>query len=89
MADYKIIAVRVEHPGTQEQHISSVKLSNGSIETRREVHDFIQLGHRYYYTTGGGRTARVQAETTSSGTRFIRTHPDDTKKDNLLNLPRF
>ena len=61
---YHIVAVRVEHPGTHEQHITQVKLSDGTVETRERVHDNIK-NHKmeYYYTTGGGRKARVQAET--------------------------
>lgn len=89
MATYQITHVRVESPGTHEQHITQVKLSGGTVETRTQVHDYIKLGHVYYYTVGGGKTAQVEAVTSSQGTKYIKTKPDSTIKDNLLSLPRF
>lgn len=86
---YQITKVRVEAPGTHEQHITKVKLSDGTEETREQVHNFIASNLEYYYTVGGGRRAEVEAATSSLGTKFIRTKADSTTKDNLLSLPRF
>lgn len=88
MAQWHITAVHVEYPGTHEQHITEVKLASGKKETREQVYDFIKGGQEYFYTTGI-KTARVLAEKTSAGTKFIRTHPDDVLANNLLSLPRF
>lgn len=89
MAKHQITAVRVESPGTQEEHITQLKLSTGTVETREKVHDNIKGGNEYYYTSVGGRKPRVEAATSAKGTKYVRTHPDDSKLDNLLNLPRF
>lgn len=87
---FQIVGVHVESPRTHERHISKVKLKDGTVETRKQVVNYIDNLHLdYYYTVGGGRKPRVITSTSSSGTKYIRTHPDDTTRDNLLSLPRF
>ncbi len=43
----------------------------------------------YYYTIRGGHQTRIIGQRSTAGTHYIRTHPDDTAKDNLLSLLRF
>lgn len=86
---YQITHVRVQSPGTSEQHITNVKLSSGSSYTRSEVVKNIDSGIGHYFTTGDGKIATVISVHPSSGDPYIKTKPDSTVKDNLLSLPRF
>lgn len=54
--------------------------------TRVEMYDFILKGGSAYVKDWLGNTAYLIAETTSKGTKYVRTKPDDTKTDNLLAL---
>ena len=85
----KITHVRVQSPGSSEQHITNIKISTGTTYTRAEAVKNIDSGIGHYFTTGDGKTATVVTVHPNSGEPYIRTKPDSTIKDNLLSLPRF
>jgi hypothetical protein len=85
----KITHVRVQSPGSSEQHITHIKISTGTTYTRAEAVKNIDSGIEHYFTTGDGKTATVVTVHPNSGEPYIKTKPDSTIKDNLLSLPRF
>jgi hypothetical protein len=91
---YYVSAVRTEQPyGYSHPHIAQVRLTDGTIETRAQVIDYI-LNHRMIYMThppGAVPAARVivaNCKVCGSGD-YITTAPDSTTANNLLDLPRF
>jgi Protein of unknown function (DUF3892) len=90
---YSITAVRTEQPdGYSHPHISRVRLSDGTEETRSQVVTYIrQYGMTYVTSAPGGSSARVivaGCPVCGSGD-YITTEPDYTSANNLLSLPRF
>lgn len=85
----RIAEVHVASPGTHEQHISEVKFSDGTKESRATAYTAVTTGSDYYFTTGGGQRAKVEGATSSEGTKYIRTKADSTIKDNLLSLTKY
>jgi hypothetical protein len=88
---YFIEAVRTEQPyGYSHPHIAKVRLTDGTIETRAQVINYI-LNHGMIYMTYATPAARVivaACKTCGSGD-YITTVPDSTTANNLLDLPRF
>lgn len=90
-----IRAIRLAHPGTSNEHIEAVQISQlttGTLSTatREEVHRAIKRGVRY--RTFDERThqqADVAARVSSRGTRYIATVANDVETDNLLRLRQF
>jgi hypothetical protein len=61
-------------------------LGNTITKRKQEVHDDIKDGKDYYILHNGTRT---QLEAAGRGEdRYVRTEPNDTERDNLLNQPR-
>ena len=90
MAEYQITDVHLGYGAHHESHIQSVWVANGTRPyTVQEIVEAIDHGDTFFYTIGGERKARVITELSTSGHRYIRTHPDDTKLDNLLHLQKF
>jgi hypothetical protein len=90
---YYITAVRTEQPlGYSHAHIAKVRLSDGTVETRSQVINYIrQYGMTYYTSAPGVPQARVivaGCPVCGSGD-YITTEPDYTTENNLLDLPRF
>lgn len=71
-----------------EEKIVAVKLNDGTIEEVKDVIDNIKNGDKYYYTLSGGKKAKVEVYK-RNGAKYIRTDPDETKANNLTNLPHF
>ena len=90
---YEVTEVHTEKPaGYSHEHIAKVKLSDGTVETRAQVIGYIR-NHRMTYMTSalGVREAKVivaSCPLCGSGD-YLTTEPDSTKKNNLLDLPRF
>jgi hypothetical protein len=90
---FYISAVRTEQPsGYSHPHISKVRLTDGTVETRAQVITYI-LNHRMVYMTSapGVPSAQVivaRCRICGSGD-YITTAPDSTTANNLLDLPRF
>lgn len=55
--------------------------------TRLEVYDFIQKGNQAYVKDSMGNVAYLTTAITAFGTKYVKTIPDHTKRDNLLQLP--
>ena len=54
--------------------------------SRDDMHDWVKGGGQAYVKDAGGDIAFLIAEVSPGGTKFVRTRPDGTKKDNLLAL---
>jgi hypothetical protein len=90
---YEITAVRTEQPpGYSHPHIAKVRLSDGTVETRRQVITCIEQYKMTYITHApdGEEAKVVVADCPKCGSGdYITTEPDYTEKNNLLDLPRF
>jgi len=69
----------------EHEHITHVG-GPGYYITRQQCADDIRFVRESYYVHVGQYTIGVEAYE-RNGTWFIRTTPDATRKDNLLNLP--
>lgn len=87
-----IEAVRTATPtGWQHSHITAVRLSGGTVESREDVIRYINLGWIYYTYKPGVSPAKVlvvDCPRCGSGD-YITTARDSTEDNNLLDLPRF
>lgn len=54
--------------------------------TRLQMYDFVQGGGVAYVLSGNDK-AYLTTAVTALGTKYVKTKPDDTKRDNLLSLP--
>lgn len=90
----RIVAVQTKYaaqqPGTlRHRHITHVKTLKGRVLTRERVAAKIRSGAEEFYTLARGIVADVTVmRCPHCGRRdYIRTRPDQTKKNNLLSLP--
>jgi hypothetical protein len=91
---YAITAVRLEDgpAAGYDPHIGKVQLSDGTIETRRQVITFINEYKMTYVTSAPGvpEAKVIVAGCPQCGSGdYITTEPDWTTQNNLLSLPRF
>jgi hypothetical protein len=83
-----VIAIRLTAPGTRPEHITDFKFTDpeGTWQcTRSQMVAFVtahQSGAAYTLVDGTKANLHVVGH-------WVETMPDYTKKDNLLNLPRF
>ncbi len=77
-----------EDPHEAIQTLGWVNEQNAQIgrSTREVMHDWVKSGGLAFVVAGGSRAPLV-AVVNSRGTRFVKTKPDATTKDNLLKLP--
>jgi hypothetical protein len=54
--------------------------------SRTDMHDFVAKGGEVYVQAGAAR-ARLIAEVSSRGNKYVKTRADSTTADNLLTLP--
>jgi len=54
--------------------------------TRIQMYDWIKNGGKAYVKDSNGDIAYLEALTNNYGTKYVKTIPDFTKADNLLNL---
>lgn len=87
--------VRVESPGTRNEHITHVQYSettSGTLNTatRESVVAAIERGtsHRSHNDSTGGE-APVVVRVSAARRKYIATVADGTETNNLLALPRF
>jgi hypothetical protein len=59
---------------------------NFGTSTREEMHKFVNGGGEAYVKDAAGNKAKLLAETTDKGTKYVKTVADDVKSDNLLKL---
>ena len=55
--------------------------------TREQMYDWVVNKKGEAYVTAGGSRARLIAQLSPRGTRFVKTIADSTERDNLLKLP--
>lgn len=87
--------VRVEAPGTMNQHITAVGYSGGTSGALTEISretavNLIGGGHTF--RSHNDRTlaeADVTVATSAAGTKYVRTVADGRESNNLLELPRY
>jgi hypothetical protein len=60
--------------------------NNTGRSSRIEMYDFVKSGGYAYVKDTYGNKAQLIAETTSWGTKYVKTKPDNTTTDNLLKL---
>jgi Protein of unknown function (DUF3892) len=87
---YFIEAVRLE-PGwaTRHEHIGYVRLTTGIVLDRATVIMRIRMGERFFTNASPPALVYVHSCPQCGARDYITTHPDDTTRNNLLNLPRF
>ena len=61
--------------------------SENKFSTRDQMYDFVMKGgEAFVYDRTGTIRSKLICATSSKGTRYVKTQPDGTKKDNLLEL---
>lgn len=85
----RIVKVRVAHPGTMEQHITDFLMDSNQEFTREQMVFYWKLDNGAFYTDENGKKAFLVVARSDSGVEYVKTKPDSTTKNNLLNLPRF
>ncbi|CAM3213753.1 DUF3892 domain-containing protein [Sporolactobacillus spathodeae] len=87
---YEIKAIHLDNSFSQStESISKVRLSDGTVETKQQVVNYIDQNLEYYYTTSYNTRADVESVHPYNRTPYIRTKGNQTTKDNLLSLPQF
>jgi ethanolamine utilization microcompartment shell protein EutL len=87
--------VRVQVPGTTNQHITHLKCSGGTggalTAVKREVIvSVIDSGYAFStHNDATGAQAQVVTRTSSDGRRYLTTVAGGRETNNLLDLPRF
>lgn len=74
--------VAISHLGWKEDGTSNVGKS-----TREEMYNFVKDGGKAYVKDAQGNVSILIAATSASGTKYVKTKPDDITSDNLLKLP--
>ena len=97
MAKLEVMCIRTRRAGLLDPngHIEAIGGTGGLIGTtttwiRSEadaIHD-IENGINEYYTKAEGQCARVRVAQMPDGRKYLTTEPDDTRQNNLLNLPQ-
>lgn len=92
----RITAIRKDNGNHENPYvgITSFKWVNESTlesgyATRREMYDFVNGGGYAYVLDRYGNEAYLEAKISASGNPYVRTIPDGTATDNLLNLPEY
>jgi hypothetical protein len=87
MTDHQIVAVRKPDRNSPVEHITHVQY-DGVIKTREYVISLIENKTDRFYTNVAGTGAWIEVVSPGNGrSKYIRSVPDGTKKDNLLSLP--
>lgn len=66
---------------------TNIATNESGQSTRLEMYDWIQKGETAYVEDFFGNKAYVKTAVSSKGTKYLKTVADETKTDNLLNLP--
>ncbi len=87
MSQHQITAIRKPNRNSTHEHITHVRY-DGVIHTREHVIRLIENRTDSFYVSVAGSVAWVTVVYPGAGRDpYIRTIPDWTGKDNLLNLP--
>ncbi len=76
-----------ENPYLAITHLGWVdSFGKTGMEKREDIYNWIENGGYAYVKEDEGIVAQVITEIAPSGTKYVRTKPDSTTKNNLLNL---
>ena len=79
-----------DNPHLAITHLNWINEATGNKgrSTRLEIYNFIKdRGQAYVVDVADNSKAYLEALETAGGTKYIRTKPNDTGRDNLLSLP--
>jgi hypothetical protein len=79
-----------ENPYVVISRLGWVNLLNPAekkFSTRDQMYEYVKNGNEaWVYDKSGNMKAKLICATSPKGTRYVKTEPDSTKKDNLLEL---
>ena len=58
------------------------------LSTRLQIYEFIVSGGEAYVASAQGGKIKVTIGETAKGTKYVKTHPDESVDDDLLFLPQ-
>jgi hypothetical protein len=91
MADHQVTATDKEDatPGGVHRHIAALCLADGARVPKAIAISHIKAGRERYWTSVGGRQAwvRVIGRCDRCAAEYLRSDPDVTTSNNLLELP--
>lgn len=78
-----------ENPYVAISHLSwtNEQTNEKGTNTREVIHDWVKDGGVGYVKDSCGNVARLIAEVSPRGTKYVKTEPDNITSDNLLKLP--
>ncbi|MCD8898378.1 DUF3892 domain-containing protein [Mammaliicoccus sciuri] len=87
---YRITHIRLSDSfGSNTEKITHVKIANTTIESVKDMVNYLDKGIKYFYTKSNGSEAEVESVHPSDREPYIRTKGNNSISDNLLNLPKF
>lgn len=77
-----------ENPHTAISYLGWVNDQTGArgITSRLDMYEFVRQGNKVYVSDGRGNIAYLTTAVTALGTKYVKTLPDGTRSDNLLQL---
>ena len=79
-----------ENPYVAISRLGWVNLLNPAekkFSTRDQMYEYVKNGNEaWVYDKSGNMKGKLICATSQQGTRYVKTEPDSTKKDNLLEL---
>lgn len=79
-----------ENPYVAISRLGWVNLLNPAekkFSTREQMYDYVKNGNEaWVYDKSGNSKAKLICATSPKGTRYVKTEPDSTPKDNLLEI---
>jgi hypothetical protein len=90
---YLVVGVYYPQNSTHHKHITRIRIYKPEDEkfyyvlTDDAVRQ-IENKDRIYFVHEGGECTNLNVVSPSKGDKYLRTNGDDSKKDNLMNLPR-
>lgn len=78
-----------ENPYVAISHLAWTEDGTGSRGewTRERMYDWVERERGEAYVQSGSSRTRVFGAVSASGTRYVKTEPNNTERDNLLKLP--
>lgn len=87
---YQITHIKLsDNFGSNTEKITHVKIADTTVETVKDMVNYLDKGIKYFYTKANGTEAEVESVHPSDRKPYIRTKGNDSISDNLLNLPKF
>ncbi|UXV31263.1 DUF3892 domain-containing protein [Mammaliicoccus sciuri] len=87
---YRITHIRLSDSfGSNTEKITHVKIANTTIESVKDMVNYLDKSIKYFYTKSNGSEAEVESVHPLDRDPYIRTKDNDSISDNLLNFPKF